>query len=322
VKPRRSRLFSWVSAPESASLANFVIGTVILAALFGAGYLLSRDQPNGGLFLVVALICLGVAVIFAAVAGVEQLGTALLQRSGRTGREAAVAGLLAISWLMPWSVAIRLAHAAEVPGWKNPIAWVIVLAVGLPFLARNRRWIVPGLAVSGVALAGWLAWVAFQLTRPDFTALAFPFLPIDLLGMGWYAALAAWVVVVDALATGEDRDDLAPRPAAVWPFAVVPGLGLARLGLVARGRAWLVATVVLIVLIQADAYEPQQFAFSGAAGSLPDARWRLVPVAVGVALLVVYAASLWDTRRMIQRQRHQAPKLRILRGGSHEERLP
>lgn len=85
MKPRRPRLFSWVGAPESASLANLVVATLTLAALFGAGYGLSHDQPNAGVFLVMALICLGVAVIFAAVAGAEQLGTALLRRSGRTG---------------------------------------------------------------------------------------------------------------------------------------------------------------------------------------------------------------------------------------------
>jgi len=316
VRPRRRRLFSWVSRSESASLANFVIATLILAVLFGAGYVLSHDQPNGGLFLAVALICLGVAVIFAVVAGAEQLATALLRRSGRTGREAAVGGLLAISLLMPWSVAIRLAHAAEVPGWKNPIAWIIVLGAGLPFLARRRRWLFPGLVVSGAALTEWLAWVALQLTRPEFRSLAFPFLPIDLLGAGWYAALAACVIVVDALATDQASDDRAPTASDVWPFAIVPGLGIARMGLVARGRAWLAAAVLLAVLIQADAYEPQQFSFFGASGSLPEARTRLPAAVIFGALVLLYLVSLWDTRRMLVRLRRQAPKLRILRGGS------
>jgi len=151
VSRRRRPLFSWVSEPTSASLANFVVATLVLAGLFAIGFLLSRDQRSGSLFVVVALICLGVGVVFAAVAGLEQVGTALLRRSGRSGREAAVAGLLAICLLVPWSVAIRAARAAEVPGWKNPVSWVAVLAIGVPLLTRNRPWIVRGLAVGGAA---------------------------------------------------------------------------------------------------------------------------------------------------------------------------
>ncbi len=315
---RRRPLFFRVSQPTSASLANFVVATLVLAGLFAIGFLLSRDQRNGSLFLVVALICLGVGVVFAAVAGLEQVGTALLRRSGRSGREAAVAGLLAICLLVPWSVAIRAARAAEVPGWKNPVAWVAVLAIGVPLLTRSRPWMVRGLAVGGAALAGWLVWVSLQLTGSTFTALSFPFLPIDLLGAGWYAALAAWVVVVDALAT-EMADDPAPGAEDVWPFAVVPGLAIARLGLVARGRAWLIGAVLLLILIQGDAYAPQQFAFFGAEGGLPDPRSRLPAAAAAVALVILYAGSLWDTQRLLQHLRRSAAKLQVLRGGSRED---
>ncbi|TMD09225.1 MAG: hypothetical protein E6J01_02475 [Chloroflexi bacterium] len=315
---RRRPIFSWVSEPTSASLANFVVATLVLGGLFAIGFLLSRDQRSGSLFLVVALICLGVGVVFAAVAGLEQVGTALLRRSGRSGREAAVAGLLAICLLVPWSVAIRAARAAEVQGWKNPVAWVAVIAIGVPLLTRSRRWMVRGLAVGGAALAGWLIWVSLQLTGSTFGALSFPFLPIDLLGVGWYAALAAWVVVVDALAT-EMADDPAPRAEDVWPFAVVPGLGIARLGLVARGRLYLIGAALLLILIQGDAYAPQQFAFFGGEGGLPEPRSRLPAAAATAALLIVYAGSLWDTQRMLQRLRRQAAKLRVLRGGPRED---
>jgi len=318
VSRRRRPLFFRVSEPTSASLANFVVATLVLAGLFAIGFLLSRDQRNGSLFLVVALICLGVGVVFAAVAGLEQVGTALLRRSGRSGREAAVAGLLAICLLVPWSVVIRAARAAEVPGWKNPVAWVAVLAIGVPLLTRSRPWMVRGLAVGGAALAGWLVWVSLQLTGSTFTALSFPFLPIDLLGAGWYAALAAWVVVVDALAT-EMADDPAPGAEDVWPFAVVPGLAIARLGLVARGRAWLIGAVLLLILIQGDAYAPQQFAFFGAEGGLPDPRSRLPAAAAAVALVILYAGSLWDTQRLLQHLRRSAAKLQVLRGGSRED---
>src|SRR5437899_1879559 len=160
VSRRRRPIFSWVSEPTSASLANFVVATLVLGGLFAIGFLLSRDQRSGSLFLVVALICLGVGVVFAAVAGLEQVGTALLRRSGRSGREAAVAGLLAICLLVPWSVAIRAARAAEVQGWKNPVAWVAVIAIGVPLLTRSRRWMVRGLVVGGAAVAGWLIWVS------------------------------------------------------------------------------------------------------------------------------------------------------------------
>jgi len=304
------------------SLGNFVVATLTLGVLFGAGYALSHDQPNGTLFLVMALICFGVAAIFAVVAGAEELGTALLRRSGRTGREAAVLGLLAISLLMPWAVAIRVAGAAEIDGLANPVAWVIALAIGLPFLARRRRFMAPGLVIGALGLAGWLGWVAFQLTRPEFSGLGFPFLPIDRLAGGWYAALLAAIVVVDALATEDAHGDVAPTPANVWPFAIVPGLGLARLGLVARGRVWLLAAAFLVVLIQADAYAPQEFAFLGSSGNLPQPRSRLPAAVIFAILLVVYAASLWDTRQLLRRLRSQSPRLRILRGGSGRDRLP
>jgi hypothetical protein len=35
--------------------------------------------------------------------------------------------------------------------------------------------------------------------------------------------------------------------------------------------------------------------------------------------VVLYAASLWDTRRMLQRMRRQAAKLQVLRGGPRED---
>jgi hypothetical protein len=176
-----------------------------------------------------------------------------------------------------------------------------------------------GLLVGGIALAAWFAWVVFALAQPDFTRLAFPFLPIDLLGVGWYAALAAWAVSLDALATADATDERVPRPADVWPFAIVPGLGIARMGMVARGRAWLIGSALLIILIQGDAYDPQQFAFFGASGSLPEPRSRLPAAMAAAAFLVVYAASLFDTYRVLRRLRRQAGKLRILRGGAHED---
>jgi hypothetical protein len=74
-----------------------------------------------------------------------------------------------------------------------------------------------------------------------------------------------------------------------------------------------------VILIQGDAYAPQQFAFFGAAGGLPDPRSRLPAAAAAAALVVLYAASLWDTHRMLQRMRRQAAKLQVLRGGPRED---
>src|SRR5207245_3582583 len=193
-----------------------------------------------------------------------------------------------------------------------------VIAIGVPLLTRSGRWMVRGLAGGGAGLAGWLIWVSLQLTGSPFGALSVPFLAIDLLGVGWYAALAAWVVVVDALAT-EMADDPAPRAEDVWPFAVVPGLGIARLGMVARGRLYLIGAALLLILIQGDAYAPQQFAFFGGEGGLPEPRSRLPAAAATAALLIVYAGRLWDTPRMLQRLRRQAAKLRVLRGGPRED---
>jgi hypothetical protein len=139
-----------------------------------------------------------------------------------------------------------------------------------------------------------------QLLTSTFRATGFPFLPIDLLGEGWYVGLLAFAVTIDGRAADASEDDRPAWPREVWPFAIVPGMGLTRLHYPGRGRLWLVAAVFFSFLVQASAIGAEEFQYQGSRGSLPQPHARggvLLPLAVGV---LVFLASLWDTRQKLR----------------------
>jgi hypothetical protein len=273
---------------------------LVLGALFLAAFLLARGNANAGIFLSLAAVCAGVAIVVGFAKGLGRFRGAVLDGRGRVERDLLLGGLLLIGLLTPWSVALPSLHWPQTFGWQSPVALAITVALILTRVGPMRRYAVPAIVLAGLGLVAWAAWVSAQLLTPPFHATGFPFLPIDLLGEGWYVALLAVAVGVDGVASDASRDDRPARPREVWPFAIVPGAGLVRLSYAGRGRLWTAAAACGVFLLQANAIVPAEFQFYGSFGGLPPPRPRgaaLIPVVLG---LVVWLASLRDTQQKLR----------------------
>src|SRR5438094_6047337 len=86
---------------DSGSVRNLVIGMLLIAAPFGVAYLLTRDNPNSEVLLIVALFCIGLAVAFAIASGLQRAGVLAVRLSGRSPRDIMIVGLAALSILTP-----------------------------------------------------------------------------------------------------------------------------------------------------------------------------------------------------------------------------
>jgi len=304
--------------PKPADVGTLVRGLLALGAVFVGAFALMRGNANAGILLVLAVVCVGFALVSLFARGLQRFGGSALTRSGRSERELLIGGLLLTTLLTPWSTAIAPLHWPQRFGWQSPLALVIVAALVVVRVHRLQRYRVPAILIAGVGLLAWIGWVSAQLLTPAFRDTGFPFLPIDLLGEGWSIALLAFIVTVDGMATDTAGDDQPVRPSDVWPLALVPGMGLVRMAYTARGRLWLAATVFAMFLVQANGIDWAEFQYYGSLGSLPEPRPRgavLIPLALGV---VIWLASLWDTRRKLQLERNEAASL----GRSFERRGP
>jgi hypothetical protein len=271
-----------------------------LGALFLAAFLVARGNANAGIFLFLAVVCAGVAIVVVFAKSLGRFRGAILSGHGRVDRDLLLGGLLLIGLLTPWSVALPSVRWPQIFGWQSPAALVITAALIVTRVGRLRRYTIPAIVIAGLGLAAWFAWLSAQLLTPAFRASGFPFLPIDLLGAGWYAALLAFALGVDGVASDASGDDRPARPREVWPFAIVPGAGLVRLSYPARGRLWMVAAACSVFLLQANAIVPTEFQFYGSFGGLPPPRPRgaaLIPVVVG---LIIWLASLRDTQQKLR----------------------
>jgi hypothetical protein len=295
--------------PKPADVGTLVRGLLALGAVFVGAFVLVRGNANAGIFLVLAVVCAGFALVSLFARGLQRFGGSVLARSGRSERELLIGGLLLTALLTPWSTAISPVHWPQRFGWQLPVALVIVAALVIVRVHRLRRYRLPAILIAGIGLMAWIAWVSWQLLTPTFRNTGFPFLPIDLLGEGWSIALLAFVITVDGMAVEASDDDRPARPADVWPFAVVPGMGLVRLYYVGRGRLWLVVGAFTMLLLKATSVGWAEFQYYGSLGSLPEPRPRgadLIPLAL---LVVIWLASLWDTHRKLQLERTEAASL-------------
>ena len=283
--------------PGPSPLRSFAGVCLGVAGLFGGGFLLTRSNPNAGLFLLVAAIFAGLSVVAVAAGGIQRWGGAAVSRSGRSERDLVVLGTLVVAVATPWSVEIAMANAPQIFGWQNPVAWLVALAIFASLPVRLRRYRGYALALAGAGLAAWLVWLGEQLLTPAFSSLNFTFLPSDLIGEGWYIAVLAWVIALDGVAA-RSADDEAPRRAKdLLALALVPGVALIRLGHKTRGRLWLVVAAFVVFLIYAGAVAPLEFQASASRHGLPPPRPRGPGVAVYGLLVMVWLLSVADTWR-------------------------
>jgi len=186
--------------PKPANVGTLVRGLLALGAIFVGAFALMRGSANAGIFLVLAVVCVGFALVSLFAQGLQRFGGSLLARSGRTERELLIGGLLVTALLTPWSIAIPPVHWPERFGWQSPLSLAVVAALVVVRVHRLRRYRLAAIVIAGIGLIAWIAWVSAQLLTPTFRNTGFPFLPIDLLGEGWSIALLALVITVDGMA--------------------------------------------------------------------------------------------------------------------------
>jgi hypothetical protein len=287
---------------KSNSVRNLVIGMLLVAAPFALAYLVTRNNPNSEVLLIIAVFTAGLAVTFALASGVQRVGAIALRLSGRSPRDIMIVGLAALALLAPWTIEITLGHLPREFGWTNPLAWLVAVGLLLSVMESARPYHGVALAVAGVALAAWVGWAGWLLTTPSFSKLPFTFMPVDVISTGWYAALIGWVIAVDAFASGRAREPGRAKARDVWPLALVPGEGLVRLGFGGRGRVWLAAAILAVAFIGIAAVNDSEFAYWAQYNTLPPDRGRLDVVIAAGALGLVLLGSVLDTGRTLRQR--------------------
>lgn len=287
---------------NSNSVRNLVIGMLLVAAPFGLAYVLTRSHPGSEVLLIVAVFCGGLALAFAMASGLQRVGGIAVRLSGRSSRDIMIVGLAALSVVTPWTIEVAVAHLPRVFGWTNPFAWVVAVGLVLSVMQSARPYHGLALAAIGAALVAWVGWAGWLLTTPSFSKLQFTFMPIDLISTGWYAGLIGWAIAVDGFASRRAREPERARAREVWWLALVPGMGLVRLGFAGRGRFWLAAATLAIAFIGIAAVNDSEFDYWAHWDITPPDRGRLDVVLGAAALGLVLLGSWFDTWRTLRRR--------------------
>ena len=127
------------------------------------------------------------------------------------------------------------------------------------------------------------------------------------------------MIAVDAFAVRRAREPTLAQPKDVWPLALVPGMGLVRLGYAGRGRLWLVAAVLAVAFIGISAVSDSEFAYWAHYGTTPPDRGRLDVALSAAALALVLVASWFDTWRSLRRREIMGDWLARVRRRSQSE---
>lgn len=277
---------------------------VLLCAIFIVGFALTRGNPNAGIFLFLAVVCVGVAAVLLFAGGLQRPGGNVLTRSGPSELDLVVLGLLLVALLTPWTIGIKALNWPQTFGFASPIPIVAIVGIALTRIRRLGRGRAVAIVVAGIALLAWVGWLTLQLQSSTFHNAGFPFLPIDLIGEGWFIGLLAFAIAVDGLVVEASAADRPVRARDVWPVAIVPGEGLVRMTYRARGRLWLIAVGFFVFIVQAGAVGPDEFAYYNSLGGLPPPRSRAA-AAIALALaLLTWMGSLWDTWRKLQLEKN------------------
>src|SRR2546423_1300418 len=287
---------------DSNSVRNLVIGMLLVAAPFAVPYLLTRSNPNAQVLLVIAIFCAGLALTFALASGLQQVGGLAIRVSGRSPIDLMIVGLAGLSLLTPWTIEVARANLHQVFGWTNPLAWVVAICLLLSVMGSARPYHGLVLAAAGAALTAWVGWAGWQLTTPSFSRLPFTFMPVDLISTGWYAGVIGLLLAVDAFASRRAREAKVAHGRDVWPLALVPGMGLVRLGFFGRGRLWLGGALLAAAFIGISAVNDSEFAYWAQYNEMPPDRGRLDVVIAAVVLGMVLIASWVDTWRTLRRR--------------------
>jgi hypothetical protein len=284
------------------SVRNLVIGMLLVAAPFAIAYGLTRNNPNSEVLLIIAVFCGGLALTFAMASGLQWVGGIALRVSKRSSRDIMIVGLAALSLLTPWTIDVAVGHLPRVFGWTNPLAWVVAVCLVLSVMQSARPYHGLALGATGAALVVWVAWAGWLLSTPSFSTLKFTFMPVDLISTGWYAGLIGWVITVDGFASRRAREPERAKARDVWWLALVPGMGLVRLGFAGRGRVWLGAAILAVAFIGVSAVNDSEFAYWAHYDTTPPDRGRLDVILAAAALALVLLGSWVDTWRTLRRR--------------------
>jgi hypothetical protein len=287
---------------RGTAAARLVVVLWALAAVALGLFGLARANPNAGLFLIAAGVLAGAGLVGVLTMLIQHVDGAEVGAWGYE-REMLVIALLALSLAVPWRIEVGIARAGDIFGWSTPLSWLAALGLVPAVTRRLRRHESVGLAFSAVALAAWLGWTTWLAFSPAFRSLGFPFLPVDLLGDGWYLAVAAWAIAVDGAAARAawEHDGRVSTPV-LLSWAMAPGAGLVRLEHRVGGRFWLLGVAAAVFLLRGTGYSPVEFAYwSSIGGRLPPVAPRNDFTVLAGVLVIVWLASVavtfWVRRR-------------------------
>lgn len=221
-------------------------------------------------------------------------------RRASSERALLAGALLLVALVTPWSVGVRALHWPQVFGWRSPLSLVAIAATAVVYVRSARRYAAVSAVIAGLALLAWAGWVGAQLLTTSFRHSGFAFLPIDLLGEGWYIAVLAFAVTIDGLAVQASADVRPAGPKDVWPFAIVPGMGMVRLHYAVRGRLWFLGVALCVFLLQSSAVGVEELQYYASLGSLPPGRPRTGALVPAALVILVWLLSFWDTWRRLR----------------------
>src|SRR2546428_7541871 len=151
---------------DSSLVRDLVVGMLLVAAPFGAAFLLTRGNPYSEILLIVAIFCVGLALMFAMASGLQQVARLALRLSGRSPRDIMIVGLAALSLLTPWTIAVGVANLHQIFGWTNPLAWLMAHALLISVTQSARPYHCCALVAACVALIGWVGWAGLVRSPP------------------------------------------------------------------------------------------------------------------------------------------------------------